>query len=62
MVLHWVDYYHCVSEVSRDDAASVVPGVLGPHDVHLIISQVTQLQKKKNTKQTNQEPGEYTEF
>lgn len=46
--LHWVDDYQHISKVSWDDAAPVVPGVLGPHYVHLIVSQVTQLPNKQN--------------
>lgn len=48
VVLHWVDDYQHVSKVSWDDATPVVPAVLGPHYVHLIISQVTQLPNKQN--------------
>lgn len=43
VVLHWVDYNQHISKISWDDATSVVPGVLRPHDVYLVISQVAQL-------------------
>lgn len=48
MVLHWVDDNEHVSKVSWNDATSVVPGVFRPHNVHLIIAQVTQLPNKQN--------------
>ena len=43
VVLHGVDDDQHVAEVGGDDAAAVVPGVLRPHDVHLVVSQVPQL-------------------
>lgn len=46
MVLHGVDDDEDVPEVGGDDAPAVVAGVLGPHDVHLVIPQVTELQQQ----------------
>lgn len=43
MVLHGVDDDEHISKVGGDDPAPVVPGVLGPHDVDLVVSQVTKL-------------------
>lgn len=55
VILHWVDDNEHVSKVSWDDATTVVPGVLGPHDVHLIVAQVTQL-PNKHKNHSNQGP------
>lgn len=46
MILHGVDDDEDVPKVGGDDAPAVVAGVLGPHDVNLIISQVTELQQQ----------------
>lgn len=46
VVLHGVDDDEDVAEVGGDDAPAVVAGVLGPHDVHLVIPQVTELQQQ----------------
>lgn len=46
VILHGVDDDEDVPEVGGDDAPAVVAGVLGPHDVNLIISQVTELQQQ----------------
>jgi len=44
VVLDGVDHDEHVPELGGDDAAPVVPGVLRPHDVHLVITQVPQLE------------------
>lgn len=44
VVLHGVHSDEHVAKVRGDDAAPVVPLVLRPHNVHLVVSQVTQLE------------------
>ena len=39
----WRHHDDDVSELRRDDAASVVTRVLRPHDLHLVVAKVTQL-------------------
>ncbi len=41
VVLHGVDDDEYISKLSRNDASPVVPRVLGPNDVHFIITQVS---------------------
>lgn len=43
VVPHGVDDDQHVSELGGDDPATVVPGVLRPHDVDLVVAQVSQL-------------------
>lgn len=50
MVLHGVDDNEHVSKISGDDASSVVPGVLRPHNVYLVVSQVAQLRQTNKRK------------
>lgn len=50
VVLHGVDDNEHISKISGDDAASVVPGVLRPHNVHLVVSQVAQLRQTQKRK------------
>lgn len=52
MVLHGVDDDEYISKVSRDDAPSVVPCVLRPHNVHFIISQMTKLDTQYKDRET----------
>lgn len=41
VVLHGVDDDENISKLSRNDASPVVPWMLGPHDVHFIVTQVS---------------------
>lgn len=43
MVLHGVDDDQHVPELGGDDPAAVVSGVLRPHNVDLVVAQVSQL-------------------